>query len=295
MRRPLLRLLVVSVVLGVPPGAGASVGLYVGKALTADGSVLLGGYGDEPSSHWIAVVPRATHPPGATIDVGATGASRYPGVRSAIPQANETFKYLTVRYSAYAGFPAPLENGGLNEHGVAARDIACGSRSELRRMTPNPQRGLSYSDLSRIALERARSAREAARIVGELVETYGEATYGGNSHLFADKDEGWVLIEFAGGQGLWVAARLRPDEIRVVRGGCGYRETGEIELPPDFLKRPDFMGSPKLLDFAASQGWYDRSSGKPLSINRGYLSAAPKPDPEVEMEQMLRRASRLRT
>ena len=54
------------------------------------------------------------------------------------------------------------------------------------------------------------------------------------------------------------------------------------------------MGSPKLLDFAASQGWYDRSSGKPLSINRAYLSAAPKPDPEVEMEQMLRRRSRVR-
>ena len=47
-------------------------------------------------------------------------------------------------------------------------------------MTPKPQRGLSYSDLSRIA-------REAVRIVGELVETYGEATYGGNSHLFATR------------------------------------------------------------------------------------------------------------
>src|SRR5262249_22706263 len=222
--------------------ARASVGFFVGKALTADGSVLLGGYGDEPSSHWIAVVPRATHAAGAVIEVGADGASRYPGIRTTIPQVSETYKSLTVQYSAFAGFPAPLCNGGLNEYGVAARDISCGSREELRRMTPNPQRGLSYSDLSRIALERARSAREAARIVGELVETYGEATYGGNSHVFADKDEGWVLIEFAGGKGLWVAARLAPDEIRVVRGGCGYHEVGEIEVPGDFLSRPDYMG-----------------------------------------------------
>ena len=35
-------------------------------------------------------------------------------------------------------------------------------------MTPKPQRGLNYSDLSRIAMERARTAREAVEIVGEL-------------------------------------------------------------------------------------------------------------------------------
>ena len=68
-------------------------------------------------------------------------------------------------------------------------------------MIPNPQPGgLSYSDLSRIAMQRARTAREAAQIVGQLVEQYGEATYGGNSHIFADRNEGWVLIEFAGGK-----------------------------------------------------------------------------------------------
>ena len=66
-------------------------------------------------------------------------------------------------------------------------------------MTPKPQRGINYSDLSRIVMERARSAREAVEIVGSLVNKYGDATYGGNSHLFADRDEGWVLIEFAGG------------------------------------------------------------------------------------------------
>ena len=39
--------------------AGASYGIYVGKNLTADGSVFLAGYGDEPSSHWLEIVPRA--------------------------------------------------------------------------------------------------------------------------------------------------------------------------------------------------------------------------------------------
>src|SRR5262245_39860181 len=49
----------------------ASYCVYVGKNLTVDGSVLLGGYGDEPSSHWLEIVPRREHPEGAQISVGA--------------------------------------------------------------------------------------------------------------------------------------------------------------------------------------------------------------------------------
>ena len=33
-------------------------------------------------------------------------------------------------------------------------------------MTPNPQHGVNYSDLSRIVMERAHSAREAVELVG---------------------------------------------------------------------------------------------------------------------------------
>ncbi len=50
-------------------------------------------------------------------------------------------------------------------------------------------------------LERARTAREGVELIGSLIASHGEATYGGNSHLIADADEGWVVIEFAGGRG----------------------------------------------------------------------------------------------
>ena len=122
-------------------GAEASYAIYVGKNLTRDGSVFLAGYGDEPSSHWLEIVPRRQHAPGSTLTVGATPESRYPGELMQIPQAATTFRYLTMNYSYFAGFPAPLTNGGLNEHGVAARDVSSSSRIELREMTPNPQRG----------------------------------------------------------------------------------------------------------------------------------------------------------
>src|SRR4029077_19460209 len=87
----------------------------------------------------------------------ATREARYPGNLIKIPQAPVTFKYITMNYSSFAGFPAPLTNGGLNEHHVAGRDIWSPSRKELCAMTPRPQTGLNYSDLSRIALERART------------------------------------------------------------------------------------------------------------------------------------------
>lgn len=263
--------------------AFASYGIYVGKNCTADGSVFLGGYGDEPSSHWLEIVPRREHPVGATIKVGATNKARYPGELVEIPQVRVTAKYITMNYSAFAGFPAPLTNGGLNEHHVAARDIWSPSREELRKMTPNPQRGLNYSDLSRIAMERAKTAREAARIVGDLIDQYGYATYGGNSHLFADANEGWVLINFAGGQRLWIAERLGPDAIRVSRPGY----IGEIPL--NYLKHPDFMGSPNLISFAVEQGWYDPKTKEPFNVNKVYGDGKLRHELVELMEQRLQK------
>ncbi len=243
---------------------GKSVGLYVGKDLTEDGSVLLGGYGDEPSSHFIEIVPGQKHAADATMEVGITEKADMPGERFEIPQARETNKYIAVRYTSWAGFPPPLINGGLNEHNVAARDIWSPSREELIEMTPEPQRGLSYSDHAQIAMERAESAREAATLVGKMVEEHGHATYGGNSHLFADEEEGWILIQLAGGQGLWAAKRLGADEVRVSRPGY----IGE--MPKDFQDHPDYMGSDNLISFAKEQGWYDPQEDGTFNFNEVY-------------------------
>jgi secernin len=261
----------------------ASYGIYVGKNCTADSSVFLGGYGDEPSSHWLEIVPRREHPAGVTVKVGATNKARYPGELIEIPQVRVTAKYITMNYSAFAGFPAPLTNGGLNEHHVAARDIWSPSREELRKMTPNPQRGLNYSDLSRIAMERAKTAREAAQIVGDLIDQHGYATYGGNSHLFADANEGWVLINFAGGHRLWIAERLGPDAIRVSRPGY----IGEI--PADYSNHPDYMGSSNLISFAVEQGWFDPKANKPFNVNQIYGDGKMRHELVELMEQRLRK------
>src|SRR5262249_48604950 len=163
-------------VLLTPGLSRARYGIYVGKNLTPHRRAFLAGDGDEPPSHRLEVVPRRHHAAGAMITVGATEAASYPGKLIRIPQAAVTFKYLTMNYSSFAGFPAPLTNGGLNEHHVAARDVWSPSRKELRAMTPRPQTGLNYSDLSRIVMERARTAREAAALVGARIDEHGHAT-----------------------------------------------------------------------------------------------------------------------
>jgi dipeptidase len=258
---PYLFLLLVAI---ATPYADASYGYYVGKNLTADGSVLLGGTGEEPSSHWLEIVPRRSHAADATISVGATEAASLPARLIEIPQVRETFRYITMNYTSYAGFPAPITNGGLNEHQVAIRDIWSPSRPELVEMTPDGQTGPNYSDLARIALERAETAREAVEIIGALIDEYGYTTYGGNSHLIADENEGWVVLQFAGGQGLWVAERLGPDDVRV--NYPGY--IGDV--PADYRRSRDWMGSTHLMSFAVEQGWYDPDSDRPFNVDEVY-------------------------
>lgn len=242
----------------------ASYAFYVGKNLTETGGVIVGGTGEEVSSHWLEIVPARDHPAGATVSVGVTPEARIPGELIEIPQAARTHRYLSMSYSDFAGFPAPLTNGGINEHQVAVRDVWAPNRSELVEMTPAPQRGLQYSDLARIVLERAETARAGVELIGELIAEHGYATYGGNTHLIADPDEGWVVWEFAGGQGLWAAERLGPDDVRVLYPG--YIEA----FPVGFDNDPDFMAADHLVDFAVEQGWWDPDAGEPFNVFEVY-------------------------
>src|SRR5581483_7709595 len=203
-----------------------SYGLYVGRNLTADGVAYLAGYGDEPSSHWLEIVPRRRHRDGEKIVVGVTQDADLPGLLLRIPQVAETHRHIRVSYSYYKGVPAPLTNGGLNEYGVAVRDIWSMSRDELIAMTPPTQTGPNYSDLARLVLERAKTAREGVELIGALIAEHGYADYGGNSHLIADAEEAWVVIECSGGQKLWAAERLGADAIRASRPGF----IGEIPI-----------------------------------------------------------------
>jgi len=282
-RKPLCAFVTICIISGLFALAAiesqASYAIYVGKNRTADGSVLIGGSGDEVSSHWLEIVPARHYAVGTIIRVGVDKSANMPGQFIDIPQVRQTHRHLTMNYSEYEGFPPPLTNGGMNEHNVAGRDVWSPSRPELVAMTPIPQHGPNYSDLSRIAMQRATSARAAVEIIGRLIDEYGYSTYGGNSHMFADENEGWVLLNFAGGQGLWIAERLGPDDIRM--SYPGYIE----EIPLDYQSNPDFMGSENFIDFAVQQGWFDPDSGEPFNVTAIYgIDSARYPRNEIEQE-----------
>lgn len=241
-----------------------SYAIYVGRNLTKGGIGYLAGYGDEPSGHWLELIPETTHGADATITVGATELADMPGRLAQIPQVHRTARHLRVSYSYYKGTPAPLTNGGLNEYGVAVRDVWSPSRAELVAMTPKDQTGLNYSDLCKVVLERARTAREGVELIGALTAAHGDVTYGGNSHLIADANEAWVVIEFAGGEGLWVAERLDADSIRVSRPGYIGVVPAEGDGGRNYLWSENFIG------FAAEQGWYDPKVTPNFDVNSIY-------------------------
>jgi hypothetical protein len=235
-----------------------SYAIYVGKNRSASGHAWLAGYGDEPSSHWLEINPRKQYTVGEVITVGVQETADLPGRLMQIPQVSETARNIRVEYSYYKGAPAPLTNGGLNEYGVAVRDIWSTSRDELIAITPADQSGPNYSDLARMVVERAKTAREGVELIATLIGEHGESTYGGNSHFIADAEEAWVVIQFAGGQGLWAAERLGPDSIRASRPG--YITDIPIETP----NHPDFLYSSNLVSFAKAQGWYSEG---PFNVN----------------------------
>lgn len=115
-----------------------------------------------------------------------------------IPQVAHTYAYLDGTY------------GIMNEHGLMFGECTDGA---FVSNGPEPGKRLFYSsELSRVALERTRTAREAIQLMGELIETYGY--YGtGETLPVADPQEAWVM-EMApspeGTGGLWVAQRI-PD------------------------------------------------------------------------------------
>lgn len=139
--------------------------------------------------------------------------------------------------------------GNMNEHQVAIGETTYGGRSEL-----GSQSGavMDYGSLMYIALQRARTAREAIQIMGDLVEKYGYAS-SGESFSIADPNEVWILEMIGKGDGekgaVWVALRVPDGYI------SGHANQARITtFPLDDQK--NCLYSKDVISFAREKGWF---------------------------------------
>lgn len=119
--------------------------------------------------------------------------------------------------------------GVINEHQVAMGESTCASRFWAAPTTAGGSAMVEVRELSHIALERATSAREAIRIMGEIAEKYGfysadwsggdmSKGEGGEGLTVIDPKEAWVFhitSDDTGKSAVWVAQRVPDNHVSV--------------------------------------------------------------------------------
>jgi dipeptidase len=83
--------------------------------------------------------------------------------------------------------------------------------------------------------------------------------------------------QLRGRQGLWVAERIGPDDIRA--SYPGYIK----DVPENYQEDPNWMGSDNLMSFAIEQGWYDPAGGEPFNVHEVYgTQGVPAREPRAK-------------
>ncbi|HSA95272.1 MAG TPA: C69 family dipeptidase, partial [Acidobacteriota bacterium] len=285
MRRTIGRGLVLSVILlglisllpaqrtGEPVGPAAQAqveepesctSIQVGRLATVDGSVITCHTCDGNYRQWLNIVPHQKWPDKSMTKIYSgkmhteTSTDLIGMVQTGeIPQAPETYRFLNTAYPA------------LNEHGLAIGETTIGGRREL----VNSEGMFMIEELERIALERCKTAREAIKLIGDLVKQYG---YGdlGECITIADGKEVWHFEIMGAGPlekgAVWAAVRIPDDHVGI--------SANIPRIPEIDLKNPDrYMASDNVFQVAQDMGWWDPKSGKPFKFWEAYGGGRGKP------------------
>ncbi len=249
----LISILALAVVLLAASPFMACTSICVDKAATADGSIMTAHTCDGWYDARTWVVPGAKHALGDTFKVvsGLLHSDRAePKLLGEIPEVPETYTYF------YAGYPY------MNEHGVIMGETTIGQRNELRTTE-----GIFYIEILQIlGLQRAKTAREAIKVMGALAEQYGYRD-GGECLTVGDQNEMWFFEIMPAGPlekgAIWAAVRIPEGHV----GVSANRSRIDIlkENDPD-----NYMFSPNVFSYAIENGWWDPKSGKPFLFYEAY-------------------------
>ena len=240
--------------------------VLVGRLASVDGATMTSHSCDSGTDRtWMTIVPNAKHKPGEMAKVyyepkrtkGPNDPDRLE--TGEIPQVAETYAYLTAAY--------PI----MNEHQLAIGETTIGSRREL--MSENGI--IDAPELYRLCLERAKTAREAIRVIDELTKAYGYNDWG-ECFTFADTKEVWHLEIHGPGKGkkgaVWAAQRVPDDEIGV------SANAGRI-MRIDLAQPDRYLASANVHALAEEMGWWSEAAGRsssptPTTPSRGRACTA---------------------
>ena len=139
--------------------------------------------------------------------------------------------------------------GNMNEHQLIIAETTYGGRPELE----DPKGIMDYGSLIYVALERAKTAREAIKVIVDLANTYGYYS-SGESFSIADTEEVWVMDLIGKGPDnkgiVWVARRVPDGYI------CAHANQARISTFP--LNDPEnCMYAPDVITFAREKGYFN--------------------------------------
>lgn len=211
----------------------ACTNILVTKEASANGSTFVSYAADSHKLYGeLYFTPAAKHPPGSFRNIIEWDTGKFLG---RIPQVAETYQVV----------------GNMNEFQIVIGETTFGGREELA----GPAGMLDYGSLMYIALERAKTAREAIEVMTHLVDEYGYASTG-ESFSIADPKEVWILEMIGKGKGekgaVWVAMRLPEGTVSAHANQARIRSF-PLNDPASCLYSPD------VIEFARKKGWF---SGK---------------------------------
>jgi dipeptidase len=234
--------------------------VLVTKKASKDGSVIVAHVDDdEVGDQRIVYVPAKDYKKGAKRPVypHTSVYPRYVGTARGKAydikkfQPTKPIGYIDQVEHTYAYFDGNY--GIINEHQLCFGEATAASNYSLE---PSKDRLFTSDELSRVALERCKKAKEAIILMGELAEKYGY--YGwGEILLVGDTEEGWVFEICGtphGKNALWVAKKVPDGEVFVNANIFRIREVD----PND----PDMLFSSNLFEVAKENKWYDPKKEK---------------------------------
>lgn len=218
--------------------------ILVGKAASADGSVIVAHNEDDWGDNLVNVRKIPPHDYGATRKVALGHGAFY-------ETDGRTNGFLWIEVT-----PQEFSDSFVNEHGVVLVSDSCPTREAGGELTDG---GIGYM-LRRIIAEKARSAREAVILAGGLIEKYG---YRGSGRMYsiADKNEAWMLAAVRGRH--WVAQRVPDDEVAIVPNHMTIRHVVMDD-------QDNFLACRDLVAYAAANGWYDEGKDGPFDFKKAY-------------------------